>query len=90
VTGAAAASGGSLLAAEVDETPIVATLQAGDEAAFRDLVTRYHAPLVRLSAPSADTGSRKPSSGIALAGNVCPGTDPTRTSRRCAPGRLSI
>ena len=47
-----AASVGSQLAAEADEASFVAALRAGEEAAFRDLVTRYHASLVRLARAS--------------------------------------
>lgn len=47
-----AAGAGSQLAAEVDEASLVAALRAGDQGAFRDLVKRYHASLVRLARAS--------------------------------------
>jgi DNA-directed RNA polymerase specialized sigma24 family protein len=47
-----AASAGSQLAAEVEEASLIAALRVGDEGAFRDLVKRYHASLVRLARAS--------------------------------------
>lgn len=40
------------VAGEMDEAGLVKALQAGDEAAFRELVKRYHPPLVRLARAS--------------------------------------
>lgn len=40
------------VAGEIDEAGLVKALQAGDEAAFRELVNRYHPPLVRLARAS--------------------------------------